>query len=106
MARRKTPPKIDAKTKLLAAYLAWWESDNGKLVLADLKQAYHDRCSVAVDFDPNRALVTEACRSVYLGIVNMVKEARKHAAGNDRTEYESDFSLDADLDAAGAGIFN
>jgi hypothetical protein len=38
------------------------------LVLADLKRAYHDRCSVAVDFDPHRALVAEAAAACIWGL--------------------------------------
>lgn len=86
--------------KLLTAYAAWFDSENGRLVLADLKRIYHDRTSVAVDFDPHRALVTEGCRSVYLGIVAMIREAKKHGRRPNDTAQLDD--IDEGIDAAGA----
>ena len=100
-ARRRRKQEVpDARTKILNAYLAFFESDNGKLVLADLKATYHDRSSVMVDFDRDRALVSESCRSVYLGIIAMIKEAKRDAAGNNdsRADTGSTFDIDAELD--------
>lgn len=101
MARRRNSSKPeDQRKKLLSAYLAFFDSDNGKIVLADLKATYHDRAAVSIDFDPHRALVADGCRSVYLGILAMIREAKKDAAGNDdsRAQFDTGFDLDAELE--------
>ena len=101
MPRAKKSPTVS--DKLLGAYLAWFESDNGRLVLADLKRNYHDRSAVAIDFDPHRALVAEGCRSVYLGIIAMIREAKLHATGRTgRDSRYAELDVDDTIDAAGA----
>ncbi len=76
------PDAETIKQELVRAYMVTFSSAEGQVVLADL-QAVYGGSSITSDFNPNRTMVLEGARLVYLKILEMIDQGRMYGAGAD-----------------------